>query len=325
MKRMVSKSFVLLSILFVLIWVLQGNSRAAEGRYPSRTIEFYYGFGAGGAIEYQTRTWGDKVGKILGVHVIPVPKPGGGQVVETNLLINSPPDGYTMANIGQSGIVQTILLSKGALSLESLRIVCQNTVFGEMICVSSESPWKTFQDFIDYAQKNPGLKFAHLGMATNGYIRTQLLNKNVNLGMIGVPFKSDPEMLAAVLGKHIPAGIFSPMTAKIQEDAGKMRILFSFADPAKFGLDPNIPSIRTFFDKSVADKDIETVGFVAVPAKTPDEIVKILERAFENAAKDPEAIAGMQKFRGGVDFYDSKTATQNLQRALEKYKALEAK
>ena len=325
MKGTAFRIFVLLSILFVVIWVLQGNSRAAEGRYPSRTIEFYYGFTAGGAIEHQTRVWGDKLGKILGVHVIPVPKPGGGQVVETNLLINSPPDGYTIANIGQSGIVQTILLSKGELSLESLRIVCQNTVFGEMICVPSESPWKTFQDFVDFAKKNPGLKFAHPGIAANSYIRMQLLNKNANLGMVGVPFKGDPEVLTAVLGKHIPVGVFSAMTAAIQEEAGKMRILFSFAAPAKFGLNPNIPSIRTFFDKSVADKDIETVGFVAVPAKTPDEIVKILERAFEDAAKDPEVIADMQKFRGGVDFYDSKTAAQNLHRAMEKYKALETK
>ena len=165
MEKTSFKTILLLFFLFTLIHFLPENSKAAEEKYPSRTIELCHGFGPGGALDIQTRLLAEKLEKFLGVHVISVPKPGGGQVVLMNLLINSPPDGYMIANCSHMGIVQTIMLSKGTISLDSIKTVCQITIFGDALCVPSDSPLKTFQELIDFAKRNPGLKFAHSGIA----------------------------------------------------------------------------------------------------------------------------------------------------------------
>lgn len=321
MGKRTLREFFLLSVLFVFICITLSNSWAAV-KYPSHYIELYYGFPGGSSIDVQNRLLARFLEKYLGVPVVSVSKPGGGGVVATNALINSRPDGYTIANLTYYIIVDTILLSKGGLTLEDVRIAGQWNVYGTLLCVPLDSQWQSFQELIDFARKNQGVKYAVPGIANSSTIRMKNLNIGANLKMIEVPFKGGAEVVTAVLGKHVPVGIFSVMTGKANADGGKMRILFSFDPPSKFRLDPNIPCLATAFDKSVSDKDIPIIGFLVVPRKTPDETVNVIEKALEKVCKDPEFISEMEKIDTLVEFYDSKTATQNLHRLMERIKVI---
>jgi tripartite-type tricarboxylate transporter receptor subunit TctC len=322
MKKRILKTFFVLGILFLFILAPLSDSRAAD-KFPSRYIELYHGFPPGGAVEIQNRVLAKSLEKHLGVPVVSVSKAGGGGVIGTTALINAPPDGYTAANMSFGSIVQTVLLSNGALSLDDLKVVAQWNIFGAAMCVSPDSQWKTFQALLDHARKNPGTKFAHTGVGNATYLRMENLNRSANLKMIHVPFKGDAEVITALLGKHVPVGVFSAFSAKAQAAAGKLRIIFSFDAPAKFGLDPNIPYIANTFEKSIADKDIEIVGFVIVPRKTPDEIVKILESAMQKACKEPELIDNVEKFGMAIQYFDGKTGTANLRKIYERVKAIQ--
>jgi tripartite-type tricarboxylate transporter receptor subunit TctC len=179
------------------------------------------------------------------------------------------------------------------------------------------------QDLVDYARKNPGLKYAHSGVGNSTTLRMENLISLAKLQMVGVPFKGSSEVVAAILGKHLQVGIGDVVSARAQAEAGKMRILMSFDPATMFGLDPSIPHLAAVFDKGVTDKDIPIVGYVIVPKKTPDEIVNILEKAMAKACTEPELINGMTKSGGAVDFYDGKTGAQNLRRILEQVKAMQ--
>jgi tripartite-type tricarboxylate transporter receptor subunit TctC len=323
MKKTVVITLVLLSSLFLSSWISL-NSWAGDKKYPSRDIEIYFGFAGGSFVDAQTRFIASKLEKLLGVHVIPVPKPGGGGIVATNLLIDAPPDGYAIANVSYNSIYETIRLSQGKLSLENIKIVSQWNAFGETLCVSADSEWKTFQEFVEFARKNPGVKYGHGGVGTSAYRRIENLNRNANLKMIGVPF-SGAELVTAVLGKHVPIAIIGAQTAKSQSDGGKMRILFCFDPPTKFGLDPTIPHIRSVFDKSIVDRDIQTAGFFIAPGKTPDNIIMILQSAIENVLRDTEVIDGLIRTGLAVDFLDSKAGTQKMISLMENIKAMEEK
>ena len=114
-KRIIRKCIfqrVLLCILLAFVCVLPTNIGAAENKYPSRYIELYHGFPGGGPVEVQNRLLAKSLEKQLGNTVVSVGKPGGGGIVATTALINSAPDGYTLANAGYNSIVQTILTCK---------------------------------------------------------------------------------------------------------------------------------------------------------------------------------------------------------------------
>ena len=85
-------------------------------------------------------------------------------------------------------------------------------------------------------------------------------------------------MASAVLGKTASIGLTAAAAAKGLAEAGRTRILFSF-DPARdFGLDPSIPDFAKVFGKDVPD--IPIAVYLAVPAKTPPEIVQTLEISY---------------------------------------------
>lgn len=295
---------------------------SAAAKYPSRYLELYFGFPGGSATEIQNRLTAQALERALGQTVVSVSKPGGGGVVACNLLISAPADGYTVANLSFNSICQTILLSKGALTLDDVRIIGQYNRFGGALFVAADAPWKTIQELVDYAKKNPGLKYANSGVGNSTTLRMENLINVGKLGMVGVPFKGTAEVMAAILGKHLQIGIGDVLSSRAQAEAGKVRILLSFDPPKMFGLDPSIPHLAAVFDKSIVERDIPIVGYILVPKKTPDDVANTLEKALAKACQDKELIDGLAKIGAAVDFYDAKTGAENLRRIFERVKII---
>jgi tripartite-type tricarboxylate transporter receptor subunit TctC len=276
MKRKIFREYFFISILFTFILIFVNSSWAAEKKYPWGPIDIFCGYVPGGPSDLLTRALAKGFEKYLGVPVVPGNKPGGGGIVATTALVNSRPDGHTLAVLVDSSMLTAIALGQATYSLEDLRVVGQTALFFNVLAINADSDWKTFQQFLDNTRKNPGVKYGHPGLGSTIFLRTENFNKYANMGMVGVPFKGDTEIVAALLGKHVPVGVSVLTNFKTHVDAGKLRILLSFEPPALMGLDPNIPTVETVFGKDIGDIDVP-FSLVA-PSKTPDEIVKTLEQ-----------------------------------------------
>jgi len=270
----------------------------------------FCGFGPGGPTDLLTRAVARGLEKYIGVTVVPGNKPGAGSMVAATALANSQPDGYTMALLTLEHFVQPILYGRATYSLEDIRVVGRAATYGQVIAVNADLPWKTFQEFLDHVRKNPGVKFGHPGVGTTTYLRMENLNRFANMKMVGVPFKSDPEMLAGCLGGHVPAMVSALTNIKSQADAGKLRVLFSFELSAREGLDPSVADLPTVFGDRVGDFDVSQN--LVVPAKTPIEIVEILERNLEKVTKDPEYISEVRKLYLIPNFVDGNTIMKKI-------------
>jgi tripartite-type tricarboxylate transporter receptor subunit TctC len=302
MKKNIFRHLFLVSILFTLVCTFPNHSWAAEKKYPTGPIDLFVGFAAGGQADFINRTLARGLEKYLGVTVVPGNKAGGGGIVLASLVASYQPDGYTLGTLSDSVIVAT-LTGQGTYAMEDLHIVGVVASYENCWVTSIDSPWKTVQEFVDYARKNPGVKYAHPGVGSVTHIYTENISRNAKLNLTNVPFKGDPEINAAVLGKHVPIAAYAYSSGKIQTDAGKTRMLLCYN-----GLDPTIPSISKVFGKSVPTFDL--VFFLAVPRKTPDEIVKVLEQAIEKVSKDPEYVDTLRKNNVWPLFVDSKTCAQ---------------
>lgn len=310
MKTRMFRSFLgVIFLMFIMIDFLPNYSWAAGGKYPSGSIDIFCGFGPGGPTDLLTRALGKGLEKYLGVTVVPGNKPGGGAMIAANALAGSRPDGYTMAMVTPEHFVVPVLYGRATYSLEDIRVVGQFAKCPVTIAVRADSPWKTFQEFLDYVRKNKGVKYAHPGVGSSTFLRMENLNRFAKMNMIGVPFKSDPEIVSSVLGGHVPAGVSTVTGFKSQTDAGIMRILFTFEPPALTGLDPSTTDLHTVFGDSVRDIDIPY--YLVVPGKTPNEIVEVLARALEKVAKDPVFVSDVKKIYLMPDFFlDGKIVMQ---------------
>jgi tripartite-type tricarboxylate transporter receptor subunit TctC len=309
MKKIVVASILGISLLLTFAHMSIDLSWAQEKKYPSRPIEIVCGYPPGGAMDFTMRVWGKYLEKYLGVPVVPVNKPGAGAILGCTYVATAEPDGYTIGALGDHCTIN-VVAGRAKYKLEDFRYIAGATNVCNVLVVHADSPWKTMQDFIDYARKNPGVKIAYPGIGSSAHIRLESLNKFANLKLVGVPLKGDAEVVPAVLGKHVPIGVFSAGPAKAQLDAGKVRALMSFDPPSDIGLDPTIPDIRAVFGKDVPDVDIGS--YLMVPGKTPDEIAKTLERAMEQVTKDPGFIKEVRAGNMRVKFIDSQTLTEKV-------------
>ena len=307
-KRTYKGIFVFaVSILFSLVYFSLNNSWAAEKKYPSRPVELVIGYAPGGLADTNARVLAKFLEKYLGVPVVMVYKPGGGAVLYLTYVANASPDGYTIATF-QDSLLSALLMGRATFSLEDFCVIAQCNSANDVLGVPIDSQWKTFQEFIDYARRNPGVRMAHPGIGTLSHIRAENLNNVANLKMVFVPLQGDAEVVPAVLGKHIPIGIFGCPAAKAQADAGNLRILFSNDPPAEFGFDPNIPDFLTIFGK----RNIQIAQSLMAPMKTPDEIVQVLERAMEKISKDPEWAIELKKIYSRPAYIDGKTVREKI-------------
>jgi tripartite-type tricarboxylate transporter receptor subunit TctC len=306
MEKKVLRALFGLSILFLLVSISFNSSWAAE-KYPTRPIEMICGYAPGGQADVTNRLLGRFLEKYLGVSIVHVYKPGAGGAIAATYVANARPDGYTIYGTGDSlGI--NILIGQTDAKFEDFRIFAQLFYVNHIFGVPPDSPWRTFQDFMDYAKKNPGVRYTHAGVGSSPWILMEDFNKFADLKLVGVPFKSDSEAIPAVIGKHVPIGIFGIGSVKPQVDAGLIKALFSFEPPAEFGLAPTIPDFISVFGTRPR---IEMRQLLVVPSKTPDEIVQVLEQAAEKMAKDPEFVVEVKKLLLRPGFTDSKTLMQS--------------
>ena len=309
MKKKIFSILMAMIVSLTLVFICSNSSWAAEKIYPSHPVEMICGYPPGGAMDLTMRTWSKYLEKYLGVPVVPVNKPGAGAIIACTYVANSKPDGYTLGCVGDH-LVINIFSGKATYSLQDFRYVCLTNLMANALGVAIDSQWKTIQEFIDYAKKNPGVKCAHPGIGSSAHLRMENLNKFANLKMVGVPLQGDAEVIPAVLGKHLPIGVFGGAAAKAQADAGKIRILMSFDPPAEFGLDPKIQDLQTVFGKNMPDVDV--AQYLVVPRKTPDDIVQVLTQAMEKVTKDREFIKELNSGCMGVKFVDGGTLIQKI-------------
>jgi tripartite-type tricarboxylate transporter receptor subunit TctC len=285
-----------LGVVFLMAIItpfLSTYSCAAGAKYPSGPIEIFCGFGPGGPTDLLTRSVARGLEKHLGVTVVPGNKPGGSAAIGATALANSRPDGYTMMLITPENYTTPIIHGHATYTLEDILVVGAIGQCPVTLAVRADAPWKTFKEFLDYTRKNRGVKYGSPGAGGPTHIRVENMNKAAKMNMVGVPFKSDPEIVSAVLGGHVPVGVSTVTGFKPQADAGKMRIIFTFERPALTGLESNIADFRSTFGDTIRDFDIPY--YIVVQGKTPKEHVEVIARALEKVTKDPVFLDDVKK------------------------------
>jgi tripartite-type tricarboxylate transporter receptor subunit TctC len=308
MATRIFKSSLFVCIVLTLLCI-SSNSSYAEEKYPSRPIEIVCLASPGGVADANTRACGRALSKILGVPVVTLNKPGGGGVLAYTYTLNSTPDGYTIGYAGDS-IFTNSLLGRATYKPEDIRVIGKFTDLNHVLAVPVDSPWKTVEEFMDYSRKNPGIVTYGCGpgmFASN--LCMEYFKKVSKLKLVHVPFQGDAQVAPALLGKHVSIGVMSLTGAWPLAEAGKLRILFSFYPRAGFGLDPSIADWPTVF-KNVPYYQVPLYLFV--PAKTPNEIVKVLEQAVEEFTKDPEFIKDIERYHNAVKYVDGKTYQEKI-------------
>lgn len=278
------------SVVFFAVLLFVAGAVPAMAEYPDKPITYQIPFGPGGQSDLEARRQQPLLEKALGVKVVVQYKPGGGGSIGWAYLIKQKPDGYFISGINIPHIVlQPLARGNAGYTTEQLKPIAlfQATPIG--LAVLKDSPFKTLDDLLKYAKKNPGaVTCGGSGTWSGHHIAHLQFGKMAGIKMTYIPSKGAAKSVAAFLGGHVKA-LWANSNDLVQH-ADRIRVL-AFGTKQPF---PNMPKVPTF--ESLGYKLYASIDRGAgAPPGTPDKIVKVLEKAFLNIANDPKVKAQMKK------------------------------
>jgi tripartite-type tricarboxylate transporter receptor subunit TctC len=257
----------------------------AQEKYPSKPINFVIGYPGGGTTDVCARPLVNAAGKILGQHIVVLNKPGGGSAVAMASLKNEKPDGYTIGILPSGAIFSQHMRQVPYDSAKDFTPIMQYAVYLYGLVVKSESPWKTFKEFIEYAKANPGkIRYSTAGAGTPQHLVMERLAIKENIKWTHIPFPGGPQAIAALLGGHVE--VSSQTTEwKKHVEAGTLRLLAVYGEKRMADF-PKAPTLLELGYDIIAPSLICIVG----PKGLSPQIVDTLHSAFKKAMEDPDFI-----------------------------------
>jgi tripartite-type tricarboxylate transporter receptor subunit TctC len=195
---------------------------ASAQAYPTRPVRIIVPFAPGGSTDISARLTGQWLSERLGQQFVIENRPGAGSNVGTEVVVNAPPDGYTLLLIGASSAINMTLYEK--LSFNFLREI---TPIAGIISISftmvvgPSFPAKTVSEFIAYAKVNPGkVNIASGGNGTAGHLSGELFKMMAGVNMVHVPYRGEALALTDMLGGQVQV-MFATMPASIDARQGR--------------------------------------------------------------------------------------------------------
>jgi tripartite-type tricarboxylate transporter receptor subunit TctC len=160
-----------------------------------------------------------------------------------------------------------------------------------MFVVGSQTPFKVWQDVVDYAKANPGkITYGTSGTGGTPHLGAEMIAEKAGIKMTHVPLKGSAEADVALLGGHVMM-IVGGTNNKPHVDAGKARYM-NIWTAGRSKVAPEIPTLKEQGYPFVIDSSFGLAG----PKGMDPKIVAKLHDAFKKAMEDPAVVDVMDRF-----------------------------
>jgi tripartite-type tricarboxylate transporter receptor subunit TctC len=297
---------------------LLGVHAAAQAQsFPTRAIKLVIAFPAGGPTDITMRVLADNASKVLGQPVIVENKPGAGGTLPALHLQSSAADGYTVGQI-PLGVFRLPYTTKISWDpIKDISYVLNVTGYAFGVVVPTDSPLKTWADFVAWAKANPGkLSYGSTGTMTSPHLTMELIAQKLELDLLHIPYKGSADLMQSIMGNNIMAAADSTGFAP-QVQAGKLRVLNTWGAErlAKF---PDAPTLKELGLDIVQNSPFG----IGAPKGTPADVVKRLHDAFKQAMEQDNYKTALARYDMVPIYMNTAAYTRFAQETFMREKAL---
>jgi tripartite-type tricarboxylate transporter receptor subunit TctC len=277
---------VAIPAMFFLVLLLSGCSRAQstakEEAFPTKPITYLILYDPGGQSDRRARQQQPMLERILKQKVLIEYKVGGGGAVGLSELVRSRPDGYTMSGFNLPPIILQPLQQQTGYRTNQLVPVAlfERTPLG--LAVLKTSRYRTLQEVLDAAKERPGeFTLGGTNIFSAQHMMTLWLEKSTGTKFNYLPFPGGAaQQVPAFLGGHVDAILGN--SDDLIRNKEQTRLL-AIAHEERLSDCPDAPTFKEAGIEMVIGID----RGVAVPPDTPAHVIRTLEAAFLEVARDP--------------------------------------
>ena len=287
------RTAICLAVMGLSAAASMGSASAAD--YPTRPVKWVVGYPPGGATDIVARLIGQRLSERLGQQFVIENKPGAGNNIATESVINAEPDGYTVLLVNPANYINASLYAN--LKFNVVRDIAPVAAFNRVpnvMTVNNNVPAKTVAEFIAYVKANPGkVNMASSGNGTSVHLSGEMFMAMSGAKMQHVPYRGAALAITDMLGGQVQV-IFDNMPSIIQHvRAGSVRAL-AVTSTAKSSLLPDVPTVA----ETVPGYEATALFGMGAPKNTPKEIIAKLNKEINEVLAEPATKAKLVDLGG---------------------------
>jgi tripartite-type tricarboxylate transporter receptor subunit TctC len=265
MTKLVTKALVIVALSCFT------STFCAAQSWPQRPVKMIVPFAAGGGIDFVARVIGRHLSQRLGREVYIENRPGANGAIALQALMQSEPDGHTIAMSSDSPLtVNPTLYSKLPYDPQRDFVpVARVATFPVMLAAHPSVEARNVKDLIALAKKKPdGLAYASAGVGNFNHLAMELFSLSTGTKFVHVPYKGTGPASLGVLAGEVQL-MFNNVQLTLEHVQAGQLVALAVGESKRMPELPDIPTVA----ETVPGFDMAPWAGLIAPAKTPKDIV----------------------------------------------------
>ena len=258
---------------------------AQAADYPTRPVKWVVPYPPAGTTDVLARIIAQWLTEKMGQPFVIENKPGAGNNLGTESVVNAAPDGYTMLLVNPAnGINATLYKNLNFNVIRDIAPVAGIVRTPNVMEVTPSFPAKTVAEFIAYCKANPGkINMASSGSGTSVHLSGELFKSMTGCQMLHVPYKGAGPALTDLMGGQVDV-IFDNLPSSVGHiKGGKIRALGVTSQERE----PSMPQLPTIAETVPGYEATAWFG-IGMPKGTPKDIIDKVNAEVNRALADPK-------------------------------------
>lgn len=265
---------------------LVATTTLAQAPWPDKPVRLVVPYSPSGTTDYAARQIAQKLTEQTGKSFYVENKVGASGTIGSDFVAKAAPDGSTFLINDTTYAMLPHLFKKlpwdHATGLVPVTRIVDTPL---VVVVGANSPYKTMQDLLDAAKKNPEkLTFGSGGVGSSTHLGGELLKQHGKIALTHVPYKGAGEAMLGVISGQVDLVVTAAPTAIPQVKGGKGRALL-VTSPQRLAALPDAPT-----SAQLGLKDFAATNWfgIAAPKGTPQAIIDRMQAEVKKAVESPD-------------------------------------
>jgi tripartite-type tricarboxylate transporter receptor subunit TctC len=274
--------------LLAAISLALGAEAVFAQTFPAKPVRIVVPFTPGGANDVIARVVAQKLVEPLGQQVLVENRGGAGGAIGAEMVVRSPPDGYTLllANPGPNAI-NPLLQPKTAYDpIRDFTMITLMAVSPQVLVIHPSLPVRSVRELIALARSKPGqINYGSSGTGAITHLSMEFFKSRTKTNLVHIPYKGANVALTELIGGQVSAmfaalGSVSPMLGSKRVKA------IAVAANERTPLLPDVPSMS---ESGVPDFEVVNWFGIVGPAGMPRPVTERLNQAINRVVQSPDS------------------------------------
>ena len=273
----------MIRVACLLALVIALPAHAAD--YPVKPVKWVVPYPPAGTTDVLARIVAQWLSEKMGQPFVVENRPGAGNNIGTEAVVNAAPDGYTMLLVNPAnGINASLYKTMNYNFIRDIMPVAGLVRTPNVMEITNSLKVTTVQEFIAYCKANPGkLNMASSGSGTSVHLSGELFKSMTGCNMVHVPYKGAGPALIDLIGGQVDVLFDNLPSSVVHIKAGKVRALAVTSEQRE----PSMAQLPTV-GETVPGYEATAWFGIGMPKGTPREIIDKVNAEVNRALADPK-------------------------------------